>query len=199
MPVRLSAHAPIGTTPTASRAGNGDFKNARFCRARGVSGRRDIVEAHQGLEVVLSGHRTSTGRGGRVAGSGRGAHVKQMRSPLLAPSLLAALLGLAGAAAAQVNPSLPPVTSIGSQAPSMPAPAPSVPPGGTSAGARYPNTESLTRDRIQSQGYKVQRLEPRNDGSWKAETRRDAVPTRPRGVPTKVTILPDGRMLEEYN
>lgn len=122
-----------------------------------------------------------------------------MRLPRLVPSLFAALLGLAGAAAAQVNPSLPPVTSIGSQAPSMPAPAPSVPPGGTSAGARYPNTESLSRDRIQSQGYKVQRLEPRNDGSWKAETRRDAVPTRPRGVPTKVTILPDGRMLEEYN
>ena len=119
-----------------------------------------------------------------------------MRSPLLAPSLLVVLI--AGTAAAQ-NPSLPPVTSIGSQAPSMPAPAPSVPPGGTSAGARYPNTESVARDRIQSQGYKVQRLEPRNDGSWKAETRRDAVPTRPKGVPTKVTILPDGRMLEEYN
>ena len=119
-----------------------------------------------------------------------------MRSPLLAPSLLVVLI--AGTAAAQ-NPSLPPVTSIGSQAPSMPAPAPSVPPGGTSAGARYPNTESVARDRIQSQGYKVQRLEPRNDGSWKAETRRDAVPTRPKGVPTKVTILPDGRMLEEWN
>lgn len=188
------------TTALAPRAGrNTDFKNARFCRARGIPGRRDIVEAHQELEVVLSGHRTYTGREGRVAGSGRCAHIRSMRLPLLAPPLFAALLGLAGATAAQINPSLPPVTSIGSQAPSMPAPAPSVPPGGTSAGARYPNTESLSRDRIQSQGYKVQRLEPRNDGSWKAETRRDAVPTRPRGVPTKVTILPDGRMLEEYN
>jgi hypothetical protein len=119
-----------------------------------------------------------------------------MRSPLLASSVLVVLV--AGAAAAQ-NPSLPPVTSIGSQAPSMPAPAPSVPPGGTSAGARYPNTESLSRDRIQSQGYRVQRIEPRVDGSWKADATRNPVPTRPKGVPTKVTILPDGRMLEEWN
>ena len=126
-----------------------------------------------------------------------------MRIPLLAPALLVALLlalvATAGAAVAQLNPSLPPVTSIGSQAPIQPALPPTVPPGGTSAGARYPNTELLARDRVQSQGYKVQRMEQRNDGSWKAETTRDAVPTRPRGVPTKVTILPDGRMLEEYN
>lgn len=122
-----------------------------------------------------------------------------MRIPLLAPALLVALVATAGAAVAQINSSLPPVTSIGSQAPTQPALPPTVPPGGTSAGARYPNTESLARDRVQSQGYKVQRMEQRNDGSWKAGTTRDAVPTRPKGVPTKVTILPDGRMLEEFN
>lgn len=197
MRVCLPAHSPTGAAPTGSRAGNGDFKNARFCRARDVPGHPVIVLPDQGLEAGSVGHPTSTGRGGPVAGPARRAHIESMRPPLLAPALLVALI--AGAAAAQNNPSLPPVTSIGSQAPSMPAPAPSVPPGGTSAGAHYPNTESLSRDRIQSQGYKVQRLEQKNDGSWKAETRRDAVPTRPRGVPTKVTILPDGRMLEEWN
>jgi hypothetical protein len=36
-----------------------------------------------------------------------------------------------------------------------------------------------------------------NDGSWRADASRNAVPTRPQGVPTKVTIFPDGRMLEE--
>lgn len=134
-----------------------------------------------------------------VATPGKGFHIDSMHLPLLAPALLLALVATAGAALAQVNPSLPPVTSIGSQAPVQPALPPTLPPGGTSAGARYPNTESLARDRVQSQGYRVQRLEQRNDGSWKAETTRDAVPTRPRGVPTKVTILPDGRMLEEWN
>lgn len=123
-----------------------------------------------------------------------------MRTPLLGPALsVVALIVTAGAAPAQQNPSLPPVTSIGSQAPTLAPLGPPAPPGGTSTGARYPNTESAARDRIQSQGYRVQRLEQRNDGSWKAETTRDAVPTRPRGVPTKVTILPDGRMLEEWN
>lgn len=61
-----------------------------------------------------------------------------------------------------------------------------------------PNTQSLARDRIQSQGYTVRRLEQRNDGSWKADATRDAVPTRPRGVPKKVTAHPDGRMTEEW-
>jgi len=130
-----------------------------------------------------------------VAGPGMGFHIDSMRIPLLA----LVLITVAGASVAQVNSSLPPVTSIGSQAPAQPALPPTAPPGGTSAGARYPDTQSLARDRVQSQGYKVQRMEQRNDGSWKAETTRDAVPTRPRGVPTKVTILPDGRMLEEYN
>lgn len=123
-----------------------------------------------------------------------------MRSPLLAPALLAALIGAAGVAWAQHPANVPFGTSPAQLAPpAPPAPTPGPPPGGTSAGARYPNTESLARDRVQSQGYKVQRLEQKNDGSWKADTTRNAVPTRPRGVPTKVTILPDGRMLQEYN
>ena len=42
-----------------------------------------------------------------------------------------------------------------------------------------------------------ERITPQNNGSWKAETTRDAVPTRPQGVPSKVTIFPDGRVLEE--
>lgn len=138
-----------------------------------------------------------------VAAPGKGFHIGSMRRLLLAPALLVALLlplvATSGAAMAQLNPSLPPVTSIGSQAPVQPALPPTVPPGGTSAGAAYPNTQSLARDRVQSQGYKVQRMEPRNDGTWKADATRDPVPTRPKGVPTKVTILPDGRMLEEYN
>ncbi len=93
-----------------------------------------------------------------------------------------------------------PETMLPSQQPptTMP-PSPSVPPGGTSAGARYPNTESLGRDRIQSQGYKVERMSPQVDRAWKADVTRDAVPTRPRGTPSKVTILPDGRMLEEWD
>ncbi len=123
-----------------------------------------------------------------------------MRIALLAPALFAALVGAAGAATAQLLPNVPAGTSPAQLAPpAPPAPTPGPPPGGTSAGAAYPNTESLTRDRIQSQGYKVQRLEQRNDGSWKADTRRDAVPTRPQGTPSKITILPDGRMLEEWD
>ena len=178
---------------SAARAGSRDFENARFCRA--LDGLRwpMIVGADQGLETRSVGHPASTGRGGCRARAR--SHIESMRIPLLA----LVLISVAGAAAAQLNPSLPPVTSIGSQAPTQPALPPTLPPGGTSAGAAYPNTESLARDRVQSQGYKVQRLEQRNDGSWKAETTRDAVPTRPKGVPSKVTILPEGRMLEEYN
>lgn len=122
-----------------------------------------------------------------------------MRSPLLASALFLALIGGAGAVWAQHPANTPFGTSAGQAAPSMPPPPPAVPPGGTSAGARYPNTESLSRDRVQSQGYKVQRLEQRNDGSWKADATRNPVPTRPKGVPSKVTILPDGRMLEEWD
>lgn len=64
--------------------------------------------------------------------------------------------------------------------------------------APQPNTYSLQRDRLQNQGYKVQRLEQENDGSWRAKVSRDAVPTRPQGVPKKVTIHPNGQMIEEY-
>lgn len=78
---------------------------------------------------------------------------------------------------------LPPPPTM--PAPSNPAPAPSA-----SYGNRYPNTESLSRDRVESQGYRVQRITPQNNGSWKAETRRD-------GVPSRVIIYPDGRMVEE--
>jgi hypothetical protein len=81
--------------------------------------------------------------------------------------------------------------------PMISAPSTPVAPPSASYGARYPNTETLSRDRIESQGYRVERITPQNDGSWKAETSRDAVPTRPQGVPSKVTIFPDGRVLEE--
>ena len=118
-----------------------------------------------------------------------------MRLPLLAPALFLALIGAAGAAVAQGHP--PGTTPPAFQPPlTVPAPA-AVPPGGSAAGARYPNTESLSRDRVQSQGYKVQRMEQRNDGSWKAKTSRDAVPTRPQGTPGKVIVRPDGGIVEK--
>ena len=85
---------------------------------------------------------------------------------------------------------LPPPPTI--SAPSTPAAPPSA-----SYGGRYPNTETLSRDRVESQGYRVQRVTPQNNGSWKADVSRDPVPTRPQGVPSKVTIFPDGRILEE--
>jgi len=81
--------------------------------------------------------------------------------------------------------------------PMISAPSAPVAPPSASYGGRYPNTETLSRDRIESQGYRVERITPQNNGSWKAETSRDAVPTRPQGVPSKVTIFPDGRVLEE--
>ncbi len=82
----------------------------------------------------------------------------------------------------------PPPTISAPSAPSAPI---------TSYGSRYPSTESYSRDRIESQGYRVQRITPENNGSWKADASRDAVPTRPQGVPSKITIFPDGRVLEE--
>ena len=85
---------------------------------------------------------------------------------------------------------LPPPPTI--VAPAAPAPQPSA-----SWGGRYPNTESLSRERIQSEGYRVRKMTPQNDGSWKADATRDAVPTRPQGVPSKVTVYPDGRIVEE--
>jgi len=188
-----NSHPTTGVTRHAGRTP--DFKNARFCRARVVPAHRVIVQSPQGLEVNGSGHRTSTGRGGRVARPARRAHIENMRLPLLAPALFLALIGAAGAAVAQGHP---PGTTPPAFQPPLTVPAPSaIPPGGTSAGARYPNTESLSRDRVQSQGYKVQRLEQRNDGSWKAETSRDAVPTRPQGTPGKVIVRPDGGIVEK--
>jgi hypothetical protein len=122
-------------------------------------------------------------------------------------SLLAIGLALAavpGSAMAQYAPGsignggrMPETMSPGALAP---PPTPSLPPPGTPAsslGARYPDTESLSRARIESQGYRVDRLSRGNNGAWRAETRRDAVPTRPLGVPSKVTIYPDGRVVEE--
>ena len=79
--------------------------------------------------------------------------------------------------------------------PTLSAPAPVAP--SASYGSRYPNTESYARDRIESQGYRVEQITPQNNGSWKAETSRNAVPTRPQGEPSKVTIYPDGRIVEE--
>ncbi|HEX9328721.1 MAG TPA: hypothetical protein VF915_19510 [Reyranella sp.] len=86
---------------------------------------------------------------------------------------------------------LPPPPTI--SAPSVSTPAPSA-----SYGGRYPNTESLSRERIQSEGYRVQKITPQNDGSWKADATRNAVPTRPKGVPSQITIYPDGRIVEEH-
>jgi|GEM_PF-632063 len=64
--------------------------------------------------------------------------------------------------------------------------------------ASYPNTQSLARDRVQSQGYTVRRVEPRPDGSWRVDATRDRTPTRPQGVPKSITIHPDGRQTEEW-
>jgi hypothetical protein len=64
--------------------------------------------------------------------------------------------------------------------------------------APQPNTYSLNRDRLENQGYRVQRLEQRNDGSWRANVTRDPVPSRPQGVPKRVTIHPNGQIVEEY-
>jgi len=85
---------------------------------------------------------------------------------------------------------LPPPPTI--VAPPTPAPQPSA-----SYGGRYPSTESLSRDRVQSEGYRVKSIKRENDGSWNAKVTRDPVPTRPQGVPSKVTIYPDGRIVEE--
>ena len=82
--------------------------------------------------------------------------------------------------------------------PSLPAPSVSTPAPSASYGGRYPNTESLSRDRIQSEGYNVQGMTQRNNGSWKADVSRDPVPTRPQGVPSQITIFPDGRIVEEH-
>jgi hypothetical protein len=87
---------------------------------------------------------------------------------------------------------LPETMSPGFQPPtSMPSPTPIAPT------SRYPGTQSLSQDRIESQGYHVQNIQPQNDGSFSAGASRDAVPTRPQGVPSRITIFPDGHMVEE--
>src|SRR4029077_13951737 len=63
--------------------------------------------------------------------------------------------------------------------PTLSAPAPVAP--SASYGSRYPNTESYARDRIESRGYRVKQITRQNNGSWRAEPSRNAVPTRPQG------------------
>jgi hypothetical protein len=56
----------------------------------------------------------------------------------------------------------------------------------------------MARDRVQSRGYQVDSItRNNNNGSWSANASRDAVPTRPLGVPSRVIIYPDGRVVEE--
>ena len=83
-----------------------------------------------------------------------------------------------------------PPTPAPTIAPASPSPAPSY-------GNQYPNTQTLSRDRVENRGYRVQGMSPQLDGSWKADVTRDPVPTRPKGVPSTVTIYPDGRIVEE--
>lgn len=114
-----------------------------------------------------------------------------MRIPVLA----LALMSLTGTAVAQVDNRFPGASSgqFAPPAPPAPTPGPAVQP--------YPNTESFARDRIQSQGYQVQRIERQVDGTWKADAKRGPAlppPQQQQRVPSKVTIFPDGRMLEEW-
>jgi len=75
---------------------------------------------------------------------------------------------------------------------------PSMPEQRTSAPVqRYPNTEALARDTIESQDYSVNGITLQSDGSWQVGVNQDAVPTGPQGAPSRVTIFPDGRTVEE--
>jgi hypothetical protein len=124
-----------------------------------------------------------------------------MRNTLLTVAFGMALVVAADTAFAQLVPG-----SIGNggrmpdtMSPGALLPPPVAPPAPVMAPpAPQPNTYSLQRDRLENQGYKVQRLDQENDGSWRAKVSRDAVPTRPQGVPKKVTIHPNGQMIEEY-
>lgn len=112
-----------------------------------------------------------------------------------------AIVSFAGAAFSQLVPGsignggrMPDTMSPGALPPppvAPPAPVMAPPP-------PQPNTFSLNRDRLENQGYRVQRLDQQNDGSWRANVTRDPVPTRPQGVPKRVTIHPNGQIIEEY-
>ena len=131
-------------------------------------------------------------------------HIRIMRT-ILVTAL--AIVTLATPALAQYAPGsignggrMPETMSPGAlpPPPSLPAPSVSTPAPSASYGGRYPNTESLSRDRIQSEGYRVKGMTRQNDGSWKADVSRNPVPTRPKGVPSQITIYPDGRIVEEH-
>ena len=127
--------------------------------------------------------------------------MNDMRSALIALACGISLVAAAGAASAQLVPG-----SIGNggrmpdtMSPGALPPPPVAPPAPVMAPpAPQPNTYSLQRDRLENQGYKVQRLQQENDGSWRARVSRDPVPTRPQGVPKRVTIHPNGQVIEEY-
>lgn len=127
--------------------------------------------------------------------------MEPMRITLLTFGVGLALVGIAGPASAQLVPGsignggrMPDTMSPGALPPppvAPPAPVMAPPP-------PQPNTYSLNRDRLENQGYRVQRLDQQNDGSWRAKVTRDPVPTRPQGVPKRVTIHPNGQIVEEY-
>ena len=124
-------------------------------------------------------------------------HMRKMRPVLFAVACLA----IATPAWAQYAPG-----SIGNggRMPETMSPPPTISPPSTpsppatSLGSRYPNTESLSRERAEYRGYQVDRITRQNNGSWKADGSRDPVPTRPKGTPSEVIIYPDGRMIERY-
>jgi hypothetical protein len=122
------------------------------------------------------------------------------------PTLITALvlLSLATPAMAQYAPGsignggrMPETMSPGALPPPPTMVTPSTPAPPPTWGGRYPNTESLSRDRLQSDGYRVRSMTRQNDGSWKADVSRDPVPTRPKGVPSRIIVYPDGRIVEE--
>jgi len=62
---------------------------------------------------------------------------------------------------------------------------------------RYPNTESLSQDRIESQGYRVDGMTQQNDGSWRADASRNAVRRGPKACRARSRSSPTAGMLEE--
>lgn len=110
-----------------------------------------------------------------------------MKRTLLALALFATVAGAAHAQRGQIGDAgrMPDTMFPGAQPP-PPMPEPRMGP----AIQPYPNTESLARDRIESQGYRVNGLTQRNDGSWEAGASRD-------GESSRVIVSPDGGMLDE--